>query len=190
MICWFHKRTVARSLDADATPPAGTLRHLQHCAICSAFYETQSRIVRKLVAGAGSCRLESSPWLERRIIAELRREPEGAALATRRFPSGWPIAAAAACLLLGAFLWVQSRPALDPPVGANHPGSAAAAADLALLLELPKAAGVSELGRELKWPLDTELKLAVTDAKAAMNYLADNVLPESLRRAAFNKAAP
>src|ERR1043166_6503446 len=140
MICWFHKRTVARSLDADATPPAGTLRHLQHCAICSAFYETQSRIVRKLVAGAGSCRLESSPWLVRRIIAELRREPEGAALATRRFPSGWP--------------------------------TAAPAADLALLLELPKAAGVSELGRELKWPLDTELKLAVTDAKAAMNYLA------------------
>src|SRR5437763_11645400 len=116
MICRFHKRILSRSLDANATPPTGTLLHLRHCATCSAFYEAQTRIVFELVGGAESCRLQSSPWLERRIIAKLRQEPEGAGMAARRFPSGWPIAATAACLLLGAFLWPQDRPGPDPPV--------------------------------------------------------------------------
>ena len=190
MICWFHKRILSRSLDANATPPTGTLRHLRHCATCSAFYETQTRIVRELVAGAESCRLPSSPWLERRIIAELRQEPEGAGMAARRFPSGWPIAATAACLLLGAFLWLQQGPVPHPPVAQSRPGADASAAELASLFELPKRADLSELSRKLNWPLETEMQLVVTDAKTAMNYLADSVLPEPLRQAAFNESAP
>jgi len=187
MTCWFHKRILSRSLDANATPPTGTLRHLRHCATCSAFYEAQSSIVRELVAGAESCRLQSSPWLERRIIAELQQEPEGGGMAARRFPSGWPIAATAAGLLLGAFLWLQNRPV---PGGQTHPGSDASAADLASLLELPKGAGLSELSQKLNWPLETEMQLVVTDAKTAMNYLADSFLPEPLRQAALNATAP
>jgi len=190
MICWFHKRILSRSLDANATPPTGTLQHLRHCATCSAFYEAQSRIVRELVAGAESSRLQSSPWLERRIIAELRQKPEGAGMAALRFPSGWPIAATAACLLLGAFLWLHNRPVPDQPVAQSHPGSDASAADLALLFELPNGADLSELSRKLNWPLETEMQLVVTDAKTAMNYLADSFLPEPLRQAAFNESAP
>ena len=190
MICWFHKRILSRSLDANATPPTGTLQHLRHCATCSAFYEAQSRIVRELVAGAESCRLQSSPWLERRIIAELWKEPDWAGRAARRFPSGWPIAATAACLLLGAFLWLHNRPVPDQPVAQSHPGSDASAADLALLFELPNGADLSELSRKLNWPLETEMQLVVTDAKTAMNYLADSFLPEPLRQAAFNESAP
>jgi len=190
MICWFHKRILSRSLDANAAPPTGTLQHLQHCATCSAFYEAQSRIVRELVAGAESRRLRSSPWLERRIIAELRQESEEAGMAARRFPSGWPIAATAACLLLGGFLWLQNRPLPNQPLPQSHPGSDASAADLASLFELPKGADLDELGRKLNWPLETELQLVVTDAKTAMNYLADSFLPEPLRRAAFNESTP
>ena len=190
MTCWFHKRILSRSLDANATPPTGTLLHLRHCATCSAFVETQTRIVRELVAGAESSRVQSSPWLERRIIAELRQEPEGAGKAARRFPSGWPIAATAACLLLGAFLWLQNRPVLDRPVAQSHAGSDASAADLALLFELPKRADLSELSRKLNWPLETEMRLVVTDAKTAMNYLANSILPEPLLQAAFNESAP
>jgi hypothetical protein len=190
MICWFHKRILSRSLDANATPPTGTLQHLRHCATCSAFYETQTRIVRELVASAESSRLQSSPWLERRIIAELRQEPEGAGMAARRFPSGWPIAVAAACLLLGAFLWLQHRPVPDPPVAQSHPGSDASTADLASLFDLPNGADLSELSRKLNWPLETEMQLVVTDAKTAMNYLADSFLPEPLRQAAFNESTP
>jgi hypothetical protein len=190
MICWFHKRILSRSLDANATPPAGTLRHLRHCATCSAFCETQTRIVSELVAGAASCRLQSSPWLERRVIAELRQEPEGTGMAARRFPSRWPIAAAAVCLLLGAFLWLKNRPVPDQPVAQSHPGADASAAELASLLELPKGTDLSELSRKLNWPLETEMQLVVTDAKTAMNYLADSFLPEPLRQAAFNDSAP
>jgi len=190
MTCWFHKRILSRSLDANATPPTGTLQHLRHCATCSAFCETQTRIVRELVAGAESCRLQSSPWLERQIIAELWKEPDWAGRAARRFPSGWPIAATAACLLLGAFLWLQNRPLPDQPVAQSHPGSDASAADLASLFELPKGADLSELSRKLNWPLETEMQLVVTDAKIAMNYLADSFLPEPLRQAAFNESAP
>jgi hypothetical protein len=188
MICWFHKRILSRNLDANAPPPTGTLRHLRHCATCSAFYETQTRIVRELVAGAESCRLQSSPWLERRIIAELRQEPEVAGKAARRFPSGWPIAATAACLLM--FLWLQNRPVPDQRVAQSHRESDASAADLALLFELPKRADLSELSRKLNWPLETEMQLVVTDAKTAVNYLADSFLPEPLRQAAFNESAP
>jgi len=190
MICWFHKRILSRSLDANATPPTGTLQHLRHCATCSAFCETQTRIVRELVAGAESCRLQSSPWLERQIIAELWKEPDWAGRAARRFPSGWPIAATAVCLLLGAFLWLHNRPVPDQPVAQSHPGSDASAADLALLFELPNGADLSELSRKLNWPLETEMQLVVTDAKTAMNYLADSFLPEPLRQAAFNESAP
>ena len=190
MTCWFHKRILSRSLDANATPPTGTLQHLRHCATCSAFCETQTRIVRELVAGAESCRLQSSPWLERQIIAELWKEPDWAGRAARRFPSGWPIAATAACLLLGAFLWLHNRPVPDQPVAQSHPGSDASAADLALLFELPNGADLSELSRKLNWPLETEMQLVVTDAKIAMNYLADSFLPEPLRQAAFNESAP
>ena len=181
MICWFHKRILARSLDANATPPTGTLQHLRHCETCSAFCETQTRIVRELVAGAESCRLQSSPWLERRIIAELRQEPEGASTAARRFPSGWPIAATVACLLM--FLWLQNRPVPDQPVAQNHPGSNTFATDWASLFELPKVADLTELSQKLNWPLETEMQLVVTDAKIAMNYLADSTLPEPLRQA-------
>lgn len=188
MICWFHKRILSRSLDANVTPPSGTLQHLRHCATCSAFYETQTRIVRELEAE--SCRLQSSPWLERRIIAEVRQVPEGAGMAARRFPSRRPIAAAAACLLLGAFLWLQHRPMPDPPMAQSHPGSDAATADLASLFELPKGADLDELSRKLNWPLETEIQLVVTDAKSAMNYLADSFLPELLRQAAFNESGP
>jgi len=188
MICWFHKRILSRSLDAKATPPTGTLRHLRHCATCSAFYETQTRIVRELEAGAESCRSQSSPWLERRIIAKLRQEPEGAGMAARRFP--WLIAATAACLLLGVFLWLQHRPVPDPPMAHVHPGSDASAADLASLFELPERAALSELSRKLNWPLETEMQLVVTDARTAMNYLADSFLPEPLRQAAFNEPTP
>jgi len=189
MICWFHKRILSRSLDANATPPTGTLQHLRHCATCSAFYEVQSRIVCELVDGAESCRLKSSPWLERRIIAELRQKPEGAGMTPRRFPSGWHIAATAACLLLGAFVWLQNRPVPDQPVAQSHPGSDASATELASLFELPKRANLSELSRKLNWPLETEMQLVVTDAKTAMNYLADSFLPEPLRQAAFNESA-
>ena len=189
MICWFHKRILSRSLDVNVTPPTGTLQHLRHCATCSAFYEAQSRIVRELVAGARSCRLQSSPWLERRIIAQLWHEPKGAGMAARRFPSGWPIAATAACLLLGAFLWLQNRPVPDQPVAQSHPGSNASAADLASLFELPKGADLDELSRKLNWPLETEMQLVVIDAKTAMSYLADSFLPEPLRQAAFNESA-
>jgi hypothetical protein len=189
MICWFHKRILSRSLDANATPPAGTLRHLRHCATCSAFCETQTRIVRELVAGAESCLLQPSPRLERRIIAKLRQEPEGAGMAARRFPSGWPIAATAACLLLGGFLWLQNRPVPDQPVAQTHPRSDASAADLASLFELPKGADLSELSQKLNWPLETEMQLVVTDAKIAMNYLADSFLLEPLRQAALNESA-
>ena len=190
MTCWYHKRILSRSLDANAPPPAGTLEHLRHCATCSAFYETQTRIVRELVDGAESCRLQSSPWLERRIIAELRQEPEEAGRAARRFPSGWPIAATAACLLLGAFLWLQNRPVPDQPAAQSHPASDASTAELASLFELPKEADLSELSRKLNWPLETEMQLVVTDAKTAMNYLADSFLPEPLRQAALNATAP
>jgi len=134
--------------------------------------------------------LQSSPWLERRIIAELRQEPTRAGMAARRFPSGWPIAATAACLLLGAFLWLQNRPVPNLPVAQTHLGSDASGADLASLFELPKGADLSELSRKLNWPLETEMQLVVTDAKTAMNYLADSFLPEPLRQAAFNEFAP
>lgn len=190
MICWFHKRILSRSLDANAAPPRGTLRHLRHCSSCSAFWETQARIVRDLVTGAEYRRLQSSPGLEHRIIKELRREPERISMAARRFPSGRPVAAAAACLLLGAFLWLQNRPVPNPPVTRNHPGSETSAADLESLFELPKGSQLSELSRKLNWPLDTEMQRVVTDAKFAMTYLADNVLPEPLRQAAFNESAP
>lgn len=187
MICWFHKRILSRSLDANATPPTRTLQHLRHCATCSAFCEIQTRIVRELVAGAESHRLQSSPWLERRIIAELRQEPDEASMTTRRFPSGWPITATGACLLLGAFLLLQHRPVPVQPEAQSHPGSDRSAADLASLLELPKGADLSELSRKLNWPLETEMQLVVTDAKTAMIYLADSFLPEPLRQAALNE---
>jgi hypothetical protein len=186
MICWFHKRILSRRLDANAPPPTGTLLHVQHCATCSAFYETQRRIVRELVAGAESSRWQSSPWLERRIIAELRQEPERAGMAARRFLSGWPTTATAACLLM--FLWLQNRPVPDQPVAQSHPD--AAAADLASLFELPKGEELSELSRKLNWPLETEMQLVVTDAKSAMNHLANCILPEPLLQAAFNESAP
>jgi hypothetical protein len=55
---------------------------------------------------------------------------------------------------------------------------------------LPKGADLSELSRKLNWPLETEMQLVVTDAKTAMNYLANCILPEPLRQAAFNESTP
>ena len=95
-----------------------------------------------------------------------------------------------ACLVLGAFLWLQNRPVPDLPVAQTHLGSDTSAADLASLFELPKGADLSELSRKLNWPLETEMQMVVTDAKTAMNYLADSFLPERLRQAAFNESAP
>lgn len=99
------------------------------------------------------------------------------------------MAAAAACVLLASFVWLQNRPAPDRPLTRNDPAEATPA-ELSALLELSGSAELRDLSRRLNLPLETEMQLVVSDAKTAMNYLAFNFLPDQLRQTAFGENDP
>jgi anti-sigma factor ChrR (cupin superfamily) len=177
--CWFHKKVIARCLDTSEALPDSTQRHVQNCPACRHFLDLERALVRRLAADAERHSQSPSPFLHARIMASLDRtsqiaEPE------RRFLN--PIWATALVIVgLGLF----SIPFLRNSKNPAHPNRIAASSNLLaatqqLASNSPKttARNLLEWSKALDQPLETEIKSVVSDAKTAMNLLAQNFLLE------------
>ena len=78
--CWFYKKVMARALDASHALPGAAQRHVRDCPACREFYELESEITRRLVAGGERHNQSPPPFLHAKIMASLDRRPEIAQL--------------------------------------------------------------------------------------------------------------
>ncbi|MDA1273681.1 MAG: hypothetical protein O2960_06470, partial [Verrucomicrobia bacterium] len=133
-----------------------------------------------LIADVPIQRQESPSFLRGKIMAAVRRE--GMAPAPRSFRHVWLTGIAAAVLLLVA-LSIRFLPNLenstdaDVLVGQNLVDPAEAFAPVLTLANREKLMAFS---RSLDEPLEKELQFVVSDARAAMQTLANNFIPEQM----------
>jgi hypothetical protein len=174
--CWFYRHLIARFTDATALPRSAQ-RHLEKCAACRESFDFEREIARGLVAEAESQHQPVSPFLHSRIMANLERRPQVARASLR--PAWAAVLAIAMVGILGVFLLVR-----------NSQNTSAVRLTARTVSHQPPANNTSvapgknilELTRGLERPLESEMQSVVSDAKAAIQLLAHNFLPENSDR--------
>ncbi|HRY49306.1 MAG TPA: hypothetical protein P5186_14755 [Candidatus Paceibacterota bacterium] len=182
--CWLHRRNARRALDLGLNPPLKLQRHLAQCPACRSFYQTELRVIHHLRQSAAADRASAPPFLETRILSALSRsesirEPAPVGLRPLAFT-----ATGLACVLLAVLLFLSQQPGSHPPAitrsGSPDPHNPIQA------LEQHWTVVNRELWLSVnaQWenPLASELQLVVSDVKTAVNALADNFLPASIRQ--------
>jgi len=170
---------MARSLDANQPLPEKAQQHLRQCLACRQSYELELALTRQLISGAGRHRQAPSPFLHARIMGAVDRQPSSSVF-TRRLLQ--PIAVTAV-VIIGLGLLSLSLIRNPPPGRAKTEERLPATTQVALqhlATNVPAAIGPSmlELSKALDRPLEGEMQCVVSDAKAAMQLLAGNFLPE------------
>jgi hypothetical protein len=179
--CWFHKKVIAHSIDAGQALPERTQRHAQNCPACCQSWEIECELTRQLAAGAGAHRQPPSPFLHAKIMASLDR-PAETARTHRNDPA--PIWAAAVIIgVLGIFgiSFVQhlQRPSPDgQPKERSGTLPQPVIQKFAQDLSAFNGRNVFEWSKTLDQPLEIEMQSVVSDAKTALQLLAQNFLPE------------
>ena len=169
LLCWFYRSLMSRHID-DATPlPQRCLDHLAQCAACREDYESQRTVARTLGGETPFIPTISPPFLHGKIMAALDRPDEreriGARLPRRALAFALAIAAA-------ALVWNHlSRQRAEQ--------NAVAAIDMQVAALTAKAQQLSldKIETRLNEPMKKEAEALVSDAKAALNLLAQNFLP-------------
>lgn len=174
MLCLLCQWIAARRLDDGAEPPRWIARHLDGCPECRAQHERQRRVARRLTAGAAASRVEPSPFLRARILANLDAAPVGEISVTQG--RGFQFAASALTLaLLALLLWPRGATEMDEDTTAIRAGSPGRVA-LAALPGLPARDTVLAISSNLDEPLASELRLVMDDAKSAVAVLSRSLL--------------
>lgn len=178
--CWLCKTVVSSRLDSEQTLPDWTRKHIDKCDNCRRFYETESRLIERLVESASDSVEESSPFLRAKIMAAVRREESSPSRPSLRL--SWVVCGAAALILVSVaslqFLQnFNSQSGTSVVVAENLIDPEG---PLAPVLTLANRDKLFELSRNLDQPLEAELQFVVSDAKAAIQTLAYNFLPEQV----------
>ncbi|MBM3841536.1 MAG: hypothetical protein FJ398_27055 [Verrucomicrobia bacterium] len=181
LICWFYRRMISASLDADHALPRRAQDHVARCPSCRDFYETGLRMGEQLAASANHERVSSPPFLQGRIVAALNR-PCKCPRAMLWRPAWTATALAVALVALTAwFMRDQSPLPPQPQPGVASGQSPILTAELfAAAASLPGEDTLLEWGQKLGQPLETELKSVLQDARKALAGLAQNFLPDGL----------
>jgi hypothetical protein len=136
-----------------------------------------------LEQGAELQRQEPSPFLQARIVACLNRsnrcsEPSPDGLTPLWARSLAPLG----LLLIGGVLLYNFMPRRAPVVPPLSPPTAAAAATDLFSAEVSLVNGQAllDLSQHLEQPLAAEVELVISDAKAAVQMLAKNLLPSRI----------
>ncbi len=186
--CFYFRRIIRSSLDAQGTLPDAAREHVHKCAACRGVYESERAIIRELRDGAGEVDRAPSPFLHGRIMFSVGRSEPVVAGGSKRARAGWAIGVVAACVFALAVIWTHQRAAVTPMAVARAlrnapPGSI----DLSLGVKLPDKDQVRQWAGKLDEPLENEGKLVINDAKTALNALANNFLPEKVRHSLFEE---
>ncbi len=174
--CWLYKWRLTRSLDENCEIGPRVLQHLQSCRPCSEWKSMHTGIAQRL-QGEVKLQKEVPPFLHARIVARLGAET----LQPQEIGSWLPWASAislATLVVLAVFIW--HRPSNPRPASVIALVEQTELQEVSLPLRLPNSSMLAEFSRNWDQPLETEMKSVVHDARAAVNLLAFNFLPDTL----------
>jgi hypothetical protein len=178
--CRFYKKVIAHCLDnRNQTLQAAAQRHLRECPACRQFYQLECELTRRLAAGAEDHAKSPSPFLRGKIMTSLDRPREEAAPAHHVLRLGW----VTALLVIGLAWFTLSS--LRTVQHSNRQGGQPAPLSLQTAPEprhIPPLTGrnIFEWSKALDEPLEAEMNSVVSDARTAIQLLAQNFLPDSL----------
>lgn len=189
IICHYYRRIIRSSLDGNRALPEQAQSHIQECPGCRKVYELEMRVVRELLDTAGTQQPSRSPFLHARIMSAIASSDRPADRKQSWGASIRAVGLATACLLLLGVVWMRQRtePTQPQPEVARIYRPAPFPIDLTLDVKLPDGNQVRQWTGKLDEPLETEMKLVVSDAKTAFNSLAQNFLPEKVRLSLFDQ---
>jgi len=184
IVCLFYRRVIARCIDANRALPEKAQNHLRNCPSCRQSYELQREVTLRLMAGAARRYQSHAPFLHAKIMATLRRGANTAESAPGFLRPIW--AAALVIVALGLFSAALIRHSLesDNQVAVTRPTGPSPTLPTPLPIFNTNATqlasrNLSEWSRALDEPLETEMQSVVIDAKAALQLLAQNFLPDT-----------
>ncbi len=180
--CYYHRKIIRSSLDADSPLPDQTRNHIQKCPGCRKVYESETRIIRELLVAAGTVEQSPSSFLHARIMSSIARSETAAEGGLTRGRPVWAVGLATAFALLVGVLWIRQRTVPDQAMVARPPHPSPIPIELSLNVNIPDGSQLRQWTGKLDEPLETEMKLVVSDATTAFNSLANNFLPEEVRQ--------
>jgi hypothetical protein len=177
-LCWLYRKAISWAADSQAQVPRWVKPHLLACPDCRRFQQGEMSLSTRLTADAKAHVAEFPPVLHARIMSTLRTE--AAKPAQRVLALRWIEAAlipALGALMIAAYC--VSKP------GGSHesPSYLAASPGASALQTLIPQSPQSDPSQLLAWtgkldqPLQSELDFVVSDAKTALQSLAENFLP-------------
>jgi hypothetical protein len=178
-LCWLHRMALSWSTDSRAHAPRWARRHLGSCPRCRSLYHQDEQLITALRVGSRTARseVEFPPFLHNRILANLQAEPTKA---TSVIPSlDWVravlIPALGVFLLAAYWMW---RPQGEQDKALTQDSPPPILSELQNLLKDPNPRQALAWTEKLDQPLESEIHLVVSDAKAALQSLTANFLPE------------
>src|ERR1043166_1859290 len=177
--CFFYKKIIARALGIPTQAlSAGAQRHLRACPDCRQSYELERELTRRLVADAEKQSHSPSPWLRGRIMASLDG-PMQDAPAPRFAQPAWAAAMILVALgLLSLYTLRSPQPSAAPSAPHLSANPSPGTGQVSTVAQPSPTPAVLEWSKVLEQPLETEMKSVVSDAKSAIQLLAQNFLPE------------
>jgi predicted anti-sigma-YlaC factor YlaD len=162
----------SRCLDDGKEVPAWLQAHFARCAACRERYEQECRIAQQLAASAQSMRREAPPFLHQRILANLESRSSQGHSSRNRLAFASALVGLAALVALFYFY-----PSPTTPRSSSHQIATKASPALA---KLSASEDLLALSTKLDEPLQTELRLAINDARTALTSLSHNLFPDDV----------
>ena len=174
-LCWLCRQAISWAADSHAQVPRWVKPHLLACPDCRGFQEGEMRLSARLRADAGADVPEFPAVLHARILFGLRTK---SAKPAQRVPAFRWIEAvlipALGVLVMAAYcVWKQGGSHEPPSRLVVSPGANA----LQTLIPRSDPSQLLAWTGKLDQPLQSELDFVVSDAKTALQSLAENFLP-------------
>lgn len=177
MLCRLNRLWISCRVDAGESLPARLQRHVDRCARCREHFHEQGRVAGLLSASAVTLRRGAPPFLHAGIMAAVRREAN-APQTNNPFPR-WSVAFSVA-IVAAVAIWATGNlrePSPDRP-SAPHVAANSASTVPEAVPGLP-AMDLTSLGERLEQPFADEADALMTDARTALQLLAQNFMPSA-----------
>lgn len=173
--CWMFQKAICLAVDHDSKLSPWVERHVHHCPGCQRVQKAHRQVAAVLSAAAERHRLEPSPFLHARIMANL--DNSGRQLPLRFGMVSWArplfLMGLSVVLILGILIWHEFRTVSPYALTSLDSQTEEPQAQL-------NASQLLALTDALEQPLEKEFNLMMKDAKAAAASLAANFLPREM----------